>query len=106
MAAASTTGFDVRGITQSAAAPAAMKSRRRYITSEAGHALEILSHAIEYLTDELVHEGKTVSAHHPQVEAIQLLMTLNRQVYYECPQIPTLSERLRVVFHSRHAAHD
>lgn len=102
MAAASTTGFVVRGITRSAAAPALIKNRRRYITSEAGHALEILSHAIEYLTDELVQEGKSVSAHHPQVEAIQMLMRLNRQVYYECPLIPTLSERLRALFHSRH----
>jgi len=26
-------------------------------------------------------------------------MALNRQVYYECPEVPTLGERLRSMLH-------
>ena len=61
--------------------------RTRRITFEAGRALEMLGHAIEYLTHEYVHEAKELSAIDPQVAAIRLLMNLNRQVYYECPVI-------------------
>jgi hypothetical protein len=68
--------------------------RKRRISAEAGHALEVLGHAIEYLTDEYVHGTKKLTATDPQVAAIHLLMSLNRQVYYECPVIPTFSERL------------
>jgi hypothetical protein len=65
---------------------------------KAGRGLEILGHAIEYLADEYVHEGKQLCAHDPQVEAIQLLMAINRELYYECPVLPTFRERLRSVF--------
>jgi hypothetical protein len=30
-------------------------------------------------------------------------MALNRQVYYECPEVPTLGERLRSMLHRRAA---
>ena len=76
---------------------------RRRITPQAGHALEILGHAIEYLTDEYVHEGGSFSAGDPQVKAIQILMSLNRQVYFACPEIPSLGERIRAWLH-RHSA--
>jgi hypothetical protein len=70
-------------------------NRRRRIGPEAGHALEKLGHAIEYLADEFVHEGGvSLSADQPQVQAIQLLMALNRQIYFACPEIPTLKERV------------
>jgi hypothetical protein len=74
----------------------ASQQRRRQITPGSGRALEILGHAIEYLTDQYVHERERFSADDPEVEAIQLLMSLNRQVYYECPVIPTFAERFRV----------
>jgi hypothetical protein len=82
--------------------PLASCNRRRRINSDAGHALEILGHAIEYLTDEYVHSGKTFSANDPEVRAVQLLMSLNRQIYFECPIVPTLAERLRAFFHPFH----
>jgi hypothetical protein len=71
------------------------RARRRHITPQAGHALEILGHAIEYLTDEYVHAGGSLAARNAQVEAVQLLMGLNRQIYFECPEVPTWGERLR-----------
>ncbi len=84
-----------------AAAPAGAQSRRR-ILAEAGRALEILGHAIEYLADEYVHRGGgSLSAQDPELEAMQLLMALNRQIYLECPVEPTLVERLRQIWRLR-----
>ncbi len=73
--------------------------RRRRISPHAGHALEILGHAIEYLTDEYVHEGGLFSVHDPRLEAIQLLMARNREIYFACPELPTLGQRVRMLMH-------
>ena len=72
---------------------ARVRTHRRRITPQAGHALEILAHAIEYLTDEFVHTGLTFSEKNEQLKAVQLLMALNRQVYFECPEVPSFGER-------------
>ena len=93
MAATATTGFPI-----SVSAPVASTApltRRRRISPQAGRALETLGHAVEYLTDEFVYQGGSFSANNAQLEAIQLLMALNRQVYFECPQLPTFGERCR-----------
>jgi hypothetical protein len=71
------------------------KPRRRHITPQAGRALEILGHAIEYLADEFVEQGCSFSADKGKLDAVQLLMTLNRRVYFECPEVPSVGERLR-----------
>lgn len=73
--------------------------RRRRISPEAGHALEILGHAIDYLIDEYVHESGAFSWHDPQLQAAQLLMSLNREIYFACPEVPSLAERLRPLLH-------
>lgn len=93
-----TTGFADHGITHRGSVPIA-NPIRRLITPEAGRALEILGHAIDYLTDEYINEAMNLSANDPKVEAIQLLMALNRQIYYECPVVPTFTERVRAFFH-------
>jgi hypothetical protein len=77
--------------------------RRRKISPEAGRALEILGHAIEYLTDEFVRAGGPLSVHDGQVEAVQLLMRLNREIYSGCPEVPTLADRFRALLHLRTA---
>ena len=99
MATITTAGFNLHGIHATKAAALTRKDRGRYISPRAGHALEILGHAIEYLADELVHEAKPVDACESQVQAIQILMAIDRQVYYECPVVPTFTERLRAFFH-------
>jgi len=71
--------------------------RRRHISPEAGRALEILGHAIEYLTDEFMNSGGSFSARNSQVEAVQLLMGINRQIYFSCPEVPSLGERFRTL---------
>jgi hypothetical protein len=65
----------------------------RYITPEAGYAIEKLGHAIDYLADELVDKGTLLSPNDDRVQAIQILMALNREVYFECPNIQTVGER-------------
>lgn len=80
---------------------ARLRFSHRRISPPAGHALEILGHAIEYLTDEFVHAGAALSARDAQVEAVQLLMALNRQIYFSCPEIPTLGDKFRALLHRR-----
>lgn len=70
------------------------RPRRRRITPQAGRALEILGHSIEYLADESIHRGANLEASSPDTEAIQLLMALNRQIYFECPEIPPFTVRI------------
>jgi hypothetical protein len=79
--------------------------RRRRMSRESGRAIEMLAHAIEYLADEFSLEcmsrewmtgrGQSARAVPPQIEAIHLLMELNREIYLGCPEVPTLADRLR-----------
>jgi hypothetical protein len=67
---------------------------RRRVPPMSGYALEKLGHAIEYLTDEYIHEGCRGGLHSDSIAAIQLLMLLNREVYFECPVIEPLWKRI------------
>jgi hypothetical protein len=96
--AASTTGLSIRVVGSARTRSAERSNHRRRISPEAGRALEILGHAIEYLTDEYVHEGASFSANDAQLKAVQILMAMNRQIYFECPQVPTFRERWRALF--------
>src|SRR3954447_17015019 len=58
---------------RTAVAPAVRNARRR-VTPEAGRALEKLGHAIEYLTDEIMHRGDPVTTDSSDVQAVQILM--------------------------------
>ncbi|HKF49490.1 MAG TPA: hypothetical protein VKB38_19175 [Terracidiphilus sp.] len=68
---------------------------RRCVNASSGHALEKLAHAIEYLSDEFVHESDMIRLPEGQLQAIELLMSLNRIIYLECPTLPTLSDRCK-----------
>jgi hypothetical protein len=102
MAAFTTTNFPIPVPAQQAVCDYARPKRRR-ITPRAGHALEKLGHAIEYLTDEFLYENTAFSASSSQLEAVQLLMALNRAVYYECPEVPSFGERWRSILRLRAA---
>jgi hypothetical protein len=80
----------------------AVQNRRRRIPPEAGRALEILGHAIEYLTDEFVSGGGELRAHKGEIDALQLLMAKNRQIYFACPIVPSIRDRFQAFLHSRH----
>jgi hypothetical protein len=101
MAASTTSGYSltVAALTRAVPVQVPGKVRPRRIGPQAGHALEKLGHAIEYLTDEFVHNGGDLKQHDPQLEAVQMLMALNREVYFSCPEIPSLGDRLRSIFH-------
>jgi len=108
----STTASTQRSPLSSAFAPArsvrdqGRQSIRRVMTPQAGHALEILGHAIEYLTDEFVFEFYGQNSANQQIladdriQSVQLLMALNRQIYYECPVAPAFKDRCRSFAHS------
>lgn len=69
---------------------------RRHISPDSGRALEVLGHAIEYLADECAFTAAQMgilNSGDPRVEAIQLLMLLNRQVYYSCPKVEPVLRR-------------
>ncbi len=103
MAASTTTCFGILATLPVATGPHPLLNRRRRISPEAGRALEILGHAIEYLTDEFVHEGGLLSLHNERLEAVRLLMERNRQIYFACPEIPTWSERFHAFLNPRSA---
>jgi len=68
---------------------------RRRISPEAGRALEKLGHAIEYLIDEYVHSDGFLTARDPRVEAVQLLISINREIYFSCPVVQGPVDRFR-----------
>jgi hypothetical protein len=68
---------------------------RRHVSPQTGRALEMLGHAIEYLADEYSHQCKSPSAHDGPLDAVQLLMRINREIYLECPEVRTFADRWR-----------
>jgi hypothetical protein len=68
---------------------------RRRITPEAGRGLEKLGHALEYLTDEFVHDGCSVIEDCGRLQAIQILAGLNRQIYFACEVQPSIRARVQ-----------
>lgn len=71
---------------------------RRRITPEAGRGLEKLGHALEYLADEFVRDGCRFAEDCGRVQAIQLLASLNRQIYFACGVEPSFRERAQALF--------
>ena len=71
---------------------------RRRISPDAGRGLEKLGHALEYLTDEFVRDGCRFAEDHGRLEAIQLLASLNRQIYFACGVEPSFRERVQSLY--------
>lgn len=97
MAATATNSFSIQA-SSCADAPVASRARSRRISPQAGRALRILSHAIEYVANEFLNDVVPPSNHNDRLQAVQLLMALNREVYSECPEaeeVPTFRERCR-----------
>jgi hypothetical protein len=72
-------------------------SARRQISPASGRALEILGHAIEYLADEYVLKAAqtgTLNPDDPRIDAMHILMSLNREVYYACPEVEPALPRI------------
>lgn len=73
--------------------------KRRRIDAKTGQALVILEHAIEYLASEFVFAAGTLNPERGQLDAIQLLMAKNRDIYFACPEVPTFWQVLRSLLH-------
>jgi hypothetical protein len=71
----------------------ALPHRRRRMTPEVGRAIEKLNHAIEYLTDEYIHQGGSMADSNEHACTVQLLKSLRKQVYLDAPEVLSLSER-------------
>ena len=52
-----------------------------------------LGHAIEYLTYDLEGPGKSSLDRNARLQAVKILMALNREIYLECEAAPKLGMR-------------
>lgn len=87
------------GLVKEMTMPVGGQKKRRRIDQNTGRALVVLGHAIEYLADEFVYAAETLQANRGQLEAIQLLMAKNRDLYLACPEAPTFWQGLHSLFH-------
>jgi hypothetical protein len=74
---------------------------RRRLTPEAGRGLEILGHAIEYLEDEYPADSVALGVlpdTDAQLEAIDLLKALNREIYFSAAEVQPPFHRVRQWF--------
>ncbi len=97
--AAPTTGSTFHASAQARPIPATHLNSHRRICHKAGRALEILGHAIEYLSDEYFYNESSSPASKAHLEAVQLLMKFNREIYLACPEVPAFRDRLRSFLH-------
>lgn len=68
------------------------KAVRRRPTMSQGQALEMIGHAIEYVYDSRVYQNSGALSR-SDMEAVQTLMRLSREVYLECKVIPPATSR-------------
>jgi hypothetical protein len=71
---------------------AAGQVKRRSINPETGRALLILSHAIEHLAEGFALDSRSFTSSRGEIDAIQLLMSLNRKIYMACPEAPSFGQ--------------
>ena len=69
------------------------RARGRHISREAGRGLEILGHAIDYILDEYLQRGGLFDMADSDLEAVEILTALNREIYLACPESRTFAER-------------
>jgi hypothetical protein len=70
---------------------------RRTITREQGAAIEMISHAVDYLTDCYLHEGAddvVLDFSAPEMIAAQILISAQRQILHALPLTEPLTLRL------------
>jgi len=69
-------------------------------SQQQGRALELLGHAIEYLIDSELGGpfGEGLSKPSPTLEAVQILIRANREIFAACPVRLTLTQKIRHSF--------
>ena len=79
--------------------------RHAAVESHPRVALSKFSGARHRIPDRRVRpRGRIVERAQCQVKAVQLLIGVNRQIYFACPEVPNLGERWRALLH-REAVH-
>ena len=70
---------------------------RRKANQQQGRALEVLGHAVEYLVDTRMtrDDMQPLLLAGPDLQAVQILMRLNRAVFSSCEEIVPLRRRLK-----------
>ncbi len=88
-------------VTQTATPPGGLFERepgppvRRRGNFEQGRALELLGHAIEYLSDSrMFFEADSMPQARAQADAIQIMMRASRAVFEECPETVSLRRKV------------
>lgn len=97
--AATLTEISIRARALATQADLLHPDRPRHITLKAARALGILGDAIEYLSDQNFYDERTLPKDNAILEAVQLLMTRNHEVYFACPPVRTFSERWQLFLH-------
>lgn len=69
--------------------------RKRRVSVDALNALEFLGHAIDYLTEDLIATGRPFKLTDPRIQAAIMLMQKSREIFFECPEVPSFVERFR-----------
>ena len=72
---------------------------RRVISEDTERALEILSHSVDYLTEDSIYEGEQFRLADPRVQAALLLMQKSQEIYLACPEARSLGQRLKAWLH-------
>lgn len=93
MATTTTNGLQITPAAWASPSPAS--THRKRVPLRASRSLRLLNHAIEYLADEFLRDSIPPTASNERLQAVQLLMALSREIYAECPEVPTLAERCR-----------
>lgn len=73
----------------------------RHISFRAARGLEIIGHAIEYLSAESYRERASGQENRAHLEAVEILMSLNSKLYLACPPARSLREIWRSFLHLR-----
>lgn len=68
---------------------------RRITTLRAAHGIEVIAHAIEYLSDGNLAVGLSEAELRGRLKAIEVLMARNSELYLSCPVVPSLGELCR-----------
>ena len=72
---------------------------RRRPSMDQGHALESLGHSIEYVYDSRVYQNDGELSP-SDVEAVQLLMRLSREVFMECREVVPARRGFKLWLHN------
>lgn len=67
--------------------------RQKHLPRRSRRAHRILGHAIEYVANEFLHDATPPGPRNSRLQAVQLLMALDRRVCSDAEEVPAFAER-------------